>query len=146
MSNKEFYKRFEEILKEIFGEKNESTKPKENFVDNVKFDTFTDELGEWKRTIRTSRDGLFTSIQCVLDNGKKWSAPEKNDIKDLKRRLDLCVKNQEFEEAVKLRDKIRLMESENTKISQLKKEMEIAIQEQNFERAIEIRDELKQIN
>jgi protein-arginine kinase activator protein McsA len=146
MSNKEFYKKFEEILKEIFGDKNKPTTPIESFFDNVKYDSFTDDLGEWKRTIRTSKDGLFTSIQCVLDNGKKWSAPKRDEISELKNKLDICVANQEFEEAAKLRDQIKSLQSEISKIKTLKKEMEIAIKEQNFERAIEIRDELKKIN
>ena len=146
MSNKDFYKKFEELLKDIFGDKHRPTTPIDSFFENVKYDKFTDDLGEWKRTIRTSKDGLFTSIQYVLDNGGKWSAPEKNEITDLKRKLEQHIQNQEFEEAAVLRDKIKVLESENTKTKQLKKELDKVIKEQNFERAIEIRDELKKIN
>ena len=146
MTNKEFYKKFEDLLKEIFGDKNRPSTPMESFFDNVKYDKFTDELGEWKRTIRTSKDGLFTSIQYVLDNGSSWSSQENPEIKLLEKKLEKCVENQEFEEAAKLRDQIKVLKSENNKIKDLKKEMEVAIKEQNFERAIEIRDELKKIN
>jgi len=146
MSNKEFYKKFEEMLKDIFGEKNKQSSPFDNLFDNVDYETFTDELGKWKKTIRTSKDGLFTSIQYVLDGDSKWSAPEKDEVKNLQRKLDNHVRRQEFEEAAKLRDKIKELQNNSSKINQLKKELEIAIKDQNFERAIEIRDELKTIN
>lgn len=146
MSNKEFYKKFEEMLKDIFGEKNKPITPMESFFDNVKYDKFTDDLGEWKRTIRTSKDGLFTSVQWVLDSGSSWSAPEKDEVKNLQKKLDNHIRRQEFEEAAKLRDKIKELQSSSSKIKDLKKELEEVIKVQNFERAIEIRDELKKIN
>lgn len=146
MTNKEFYKRFEEMLKDIFGDKNKPTTPMGSFMDNVSYEDFTNDLGEWKKTIRTSKDGLYTSIHYVLNGDSKWSSGEKNEIKDLQRQLEKCVRSQEFEKAVELRDKIKYLEKESSKINQLKKEMEIAIKDQNFERAIEIRDELKKIN
>ena len=146
MTKKEFYKRFEEILNEIFGDKNKPTTPMGSFFDNVSYEKFTDDLGNWKKTIKRSKDGMFTSIHYVLDSGSKWSPGEKRNTTDLHRQLELSIKNQEFEEAAKLRDKIKSLENDSSKIKELKKEMDIAIQEQNFERAIEIRDELKKIN
>ena len=64
----------------------------------------------------------------------------------MKSKLEECVSNQDFEEAAKLRDKIKELENNTSKVNDLKSELVIAIKEQNFERAIEIRDELKKIN
>jgi excinuclease UvrABC helicase subunit UvrB len=149
MSNRDFARRFEDLLKEIFGDMNKPNSPMGSFFDNIKYDKLSDELSDIRKTAREGKDGIFTTIYYVLntdDKGSKWKAPEKNQIKDLEKQLDVCIKNQEFEKAAELRDKIKNLKNNSTKIENLKKEMDIAIKEQNFERAIEIRDELKTIN
>ena len=65
---------------------------------------------------------------------------------DLKDKLEECVKNQDFEQAAKLRDQIRDLEKNSNRINELKQELELAVEKQDFERAIELRDELKKIN
>jgi protein-arginine kinase activator protein McsA len=60
--------------------------------------------------------------------------------------LNECIKNQDFEQAAKIRDEIKELKKNKGKIDTLKKEMELAIEKQDFERAIEIREELKKIN
>ena len=148
MDKKDFAKRFEDLLKEIFGDIGKANSPMGSFFDNIKYDKLDNDWSSIRKTVRDGRDEIFTTIYYVFNDDEKgkWSAPEKNQIKDLETQLETCVKNQAFEKAVELRDKIKNLKSNSSKIDNLKKEMEIAINEQNFERAIEIRDELKTLN
>jgi protein-arginine kinase activator protein McsA len=57
----------------------------------------------------------------------------------------MAVEDQNFEEAVELRDKIKNLEKNKEKISGLKKELDECVKIQNFERAIELRDELNSL-
>ena len=98
---------------------------------------------DYRNSVRESSDGLFTTISFIFSNPP---FNDKSEINELKSKLDECVSNQDFEEAAKLRDKIKELENNSSKVNDLKKELDIAIKEQNFERAIEIRDELKKIN
>jgi protein-arginine kinase activator protein McsA len=135
-------------LKEIFGDIGKPNSPMGSFFDNIKYDSLKDDMADIRKTVRDGKDGIVTTIYYVFnENDKgKWSAPKNNRIIDLEKQLDTCIKNQEFEKAVELRDKIKNLKTNSNQIENLKKEMDIAIKEQNFERAIEIRDELKNIN
>jgi len=148
MSNREFYKKFEQILNEIFGESPKSITPIESFFNKIRYDDLVDDFGKWKKTIKTSNDGIITTIYYILngDKSNKFENSENNKLDNLKKELDLCIKEQNFEQAAILRDKIKSFENESSKLTQLKKELEIAIQEENFEKAIELRDELRKIN
>jgi len=148
MSNREFYKKFEQILNEIFGESPKSITPIESFFDKIRYDDLVDDFGKWKKTIKTSNDGIITTIYYILngDKSNKFENSENNKLDNLRKELDLCIKEQNFEQAAILRDKIKSFENESSKLTQLKKELEIAIQEENFEKAIELRDELRKIN
>ena len=148
MDKKDFAKRFEDLLKEIFGDIGKANSPMGSFFDNIKYDKLDNDWSSIRKTVRDGRDGIFTTIYYVFNDVEKgkWSVPKKNQIKDLETQLETCVKNQEFEKAAELRDKIKNLKNNSSKIDNLKKEMEIAIKEQNFERAIEIRDELKTLN
>ena len=146
MNNKEFSKKFEEILKDLFGEK--PLTRFDSFFDKVRNEDISENLGDWKRFMRTSKDGLFTSILYVFDPTEESQelVDNKKKIKSLQRELDECVKEQNFERAAVLRDEIKKISENKSRINELQKELEQAIQEQNFEKAIEIRDELKKIN
>lgn len=149
MPDKEFYKRFEELLNEIFGGRKRPMTPMDTFLDNLNNNQNGDDFGKWRKYVRTPKDGVFTSIYFTINGdkpNKEWSAPEKESVDELHKQLNECIKSQNFEEAAKLRDKIIELKDTSTKITKLKKELEIVISEQNFERAIEIRDELKRIN
>lgn len=143
MRNKEFYKRFEEILNEIFNEKNKFNSPMDTFFKSLKTDELSKEMRKYRNSVRESSDGLFTTISFIFSNPP---FNDKTEINKLKSKLDECVSNENFEEAVKLRDKIKELKNNSSRIDNLKKELDIAVKEQNFERAIEIRDELKKIN
>jgi len=145
MSNKEFSKRFEEILKDLFGEK--SLSRLDGFLDKIEL---TDNIGDWKKFMKTSKDGLFTSIVYVFNPESDSNESAKNShqkmVNTLQKELDECIKKQDFERAAILRDEIKNLTKNKSKIVDLQKELDKVIQEQNFERAIEIRDELKKIN
>jgi protein-arginine kinase activator protein McsA len=148
MSNRDLARRFEDLLKEIFGDIGKANSPMGSFFDNIKYDSLKDDMADIRKTVRDGKNGLVTTIYYVVnekDKGK-WSASKNNQIKDLEKQLEISIKNQEFEKAVELRDKIKNLKTNSNQIENLKKEMDIAIKEQNFERAIEIRDELKNIN
>jgi excinuclease UvrABC helicase subunit UvrB len=134
MNNRELFKKFEEILKEVLKLDSNDNSPNENTN------------GRWRKVVKTSEDGL-TSIQYIMDNFfGEWSEPNRDELKDLEKQLDYHIKNQEFEQAVIIRDKIKEIKNNSSKVKELKRELEHAISKQDFERAIEIRDELKKIN
>jgi excinuclease UvrABC helicase subunit UvrB len=149
MDKKDFAKRFEDLLKEIFGDIGKANSPMGSFFDNIKYDKLDNDWVDMRKSVRDGKNGIITTIYYVLNNddkNTKWKTLEKNELQTLEKQLELCVKNQAFEKAVELRDKIKNLKNNSSKIDNLKKEMEIAIKEQNFERAIEIRDELKTLN
>ena len=141
MSNKEFSKRFEAILKDLFGEK-----PLGSFFDKI---DLTDNVSDIKKFMKTPKDGIFTSIiffNPESDFKKSNENPNQEVVNTLQKELDECIKEQDFERAAILRDEIKNITKNKSKVVELQKELEKVIQEQNFERAIEIRDELKKIN
>ena len=141
MSNKEFNKRFEEILKDLFGEK-----PLGSFFDKI---DLIDNVSDFKKIMKTPKDGIFTSIIFFNpESGFKKSNenPHQKVVNALQKELDECIKEQDFERAAILRDEIKNLTKNKSKIVELQKELDYCIKEQNFERAIEIRDELKKIN
>jgi protein-arginine kinase activator protein McsA len=52
---------------------------------------------------------------------------------------------EDFEEAVKLRDQIKNLETNQEEIQKLELELKESIKEQNFEKSIEIRDQLRKL-
>ena len=144
MNSKDFYKKFEEILNEIFSQDNQKfNAPMDGFFKGLKSEDISKEIKKYRNSVRKSSDGLFTTISFVFTNPP---FSDKSEINELKSKLEECVSNQDFEEAARLRDKIKELENNSSKVKDLKKELDVAIKEQNFERAIEIRDELKKIN
>jgi protein-arginine kinase activator protein McsA len=144
--DKDFYKKFEKILDEIFGGKHKPTIPFESFLENLKYDDIDTDFSKLRNSVRKTKDGIITSIHFVINPNTKWSASNSNTKRDLETKLNECIQNQDFEQAAKIRDEIKELQKNKGKIETLKKEMEIAIEKQDFERAIEIRDELKKIN
>jgi excinuclease UvrABC helicase subunit UvrB len=144
MNSKDFYKKFEEILNDIFNQDNQKLNtPRDGFFKGLKSDDISKEIKKYRNSVKESSDGLFTSISFIFSNPP---FSDKSEVNELKFKLEECVSNQDFEEAAKLRDKIKELENNTSKVNDLKSELVIAIKEQNFERAIEIRDELKKIN
>jgi excinuclease UvrABC helicase subunit UvrB len=130
MNSKDFYKKFEEILNEIFSQDNQKfNAPMDGFFKGLKSEEISKEIKRYRNSVRKSSDGLFTTISFVFTNPP---FSDKSEINKLKSKLEECVSNQDFEEAAKLRDKIKELENNTSKVKDLKKELDIAIKEEDF--------------
>ena len=69
----------------------------------------------------------------------------KDELSNLKSKLQKAVETQDFETAVELRDKIKSLEENGEKIQTLQSELQESINKEDFERAIELRDEIKKL-
>jgi hypothetical protein len=146
MSNKDFYKKFEELLNEIFGDRTKPTTPIESFFDHINYEDLRPDFSKFRNSVRKTKDGLVTSFYFVINPDGEWSVPNKNLKTNLQTKLDECIKNQDYEQAAKIRDEIKELGNNSNRVKELKRELELVIEKQDFERAIEIRDELKKIN
>jgi protein-arginine kinase activator protein McsA len=61
----------------------------------------------------------------------------------LKQKLNIAVDEQNFEEAVELRDKIKNLEKNKEELIKLNKELDECVKKQDFENAIKLRDKIK---
>lgn len=102
---------------------------------------------DWSEKKYESPDGSYkvTSYYKVfnlsdLDESKQMSKEEYLKIK-----LQRAIETEDFESAVKLRDQIKNLESNQEEIEKVELELKKAIETQNFEMAIELRDELKKL-
>lgn len=101
-----------------------------------------DNHGEWEKRTYVSDNGLFS--YTYLTRKSKYDKP-KDEMFNLKKELDLCVENQEFEKAVELRDKIKKLEENKEELLKLNNELNECIKNQDFERAIVLRDTIKKL-
>lgn len=105
-------------------------------------DPFFTNGDNWEKKSYKSDDG---TISFTYITNKRGNLEKPDELSLLKQKMNLAVDEQNFEEAAKLRDKIKLLETNVDKINELNKEMSECIKTQNFERAIEIRDELNSL-
>lgn len=103
-----------------------------------------DEFGNWTKETFMSDDGAI-HITSFIRTGNSPSYSKDSTLNKLKQKLKTEVENENFEEAVKLRDQIKKHESNQEVISKLENELKQVIKDHNYERAIEIRDELKKL-
>jgi excinuclease UvrABC helicase subunit UvrB len=102
---------------------------------------------ETKKTYE-SPDGNYriTSHVRVFDLSDLLGNSEKMTKQDeLKLELTKAIENEDFENAVKIRDQIKTLEDNKEEIEKLQLDLKKSIQEQNFELSIKIRDELKKL-
>ena len=106
---------------------------------------------DWTKESFESPDGSYryTSFVKVIDlsdfynqdvDDKKMSKEEYLTYK-----LQQAVENEDFEEAIKLRDQISNLKSNQEEIEKLELDLKEAIKLQDFEKAIKLRDELKKM-
>lgn len=107
---------------------------------NSESESGTDELGDWTKETYTSPDG-----RIFITNFVRNGSSNKSGVDSLKKRLQLAIEEENFEEAVKLRDQIKNYESNQDSINKLELELKKSIEEQNFEKSIEIRDQIKKL-
>ncbi len=96
----------------------------------------------WEKKTYKSDDGM---ISFTYMTNKPSKLDKKDELYLLKQELENAVEEQRFEEAVKLRDKIKNVEKNKNELEKLNKELNECIKSQNFERAIEVRDEIKKL-
>jgi excinuclease UvrABC helicase subunit UvrB len=120
------------MFNEMFGEI-----PKE-----TKTETGTDEFGEWKKETYSSPSGgiLITNFVRLGNTSNKDS-----NINTLKSKLQKAIDEENFEDAVKIRDEIKNYEKNLDSIKKIEMELKKSIEEQNFEKSIELRDQLKKL-
>ena len=108
---------------------------------NSETESGTDEIGDWTKETYTSPDGKIFITNFVRNGSSNKSL----GLNSLKRKLQMAIEEENFEEAVKLRDEIKNYESNQDSINKLEMELKKSIEEQNFEKSIEIRDQLKKL-
>jgi protein-arginine kinase activator protein McsA len=98
--------------------------------------------GGWDKKTYRSKDG---SISYTIMSNIFNDEPKNDELNELKFSLNKAVEVQNFEEAVKLRDKIKTLEKNKEKISELEHKLSECVKTQNYEKAIEYRDEIKSL-
>ena len=96
----------------------------------------------WERKNYKSEDG---SISFTYITNKRGGLNKQDEISLLKQKLDISVDEQNFEEAVELRDKIKNLEKNKEELTKLNQELNESIKKQDFENAIIIRDKIKNL-
>lgn len=108
-----------------------------------------DDNGEWTKSTFKSDDGKIMMVTVTrnynFNDDSTNDEINSSDIKFLESELSKAVDSQNFEMAVKLRDKIKHLKSNEKVLKQFEKELELAIKEQNFEKCIDLRDKIKSI-
>ena len=91
-----------------------------------------------EKRVYTNEDGSVNVV--YIKNGKN-----RNEIDELKQKLDMVIENQEFELAVELRDRIKNLEQNQEEIKKLNDELKSHIQNQDFEKCIEVRNKINSL-
>ena len=104
---------------------------------------------DWEAKTFESPDGSYkyTSYVKVFDLSDFGNDNPKQMDKEefLKIKLERAIEMEDFEQAVKLRDQIKNLGTNQEEIEKLELELKESIKEQNFEKSIEIRDQLKKL-
>lgn len=104
---------------------------------------------EWVKSTFKSDDGKLVIVTVTRNHTFNDESDDNeiksSDIRFLENELDKAVESQNFEMAVKLRDRIKHLKSNEKVLEVFEKELEIAIKEQNFEKCIDLRDKIKNI-
>jgi len=129
---------------EIFDSMMSSFNPSSIIMGEVKTESGSDENGDWTKQSFVSEDGTMSIESFIRTNGRPKNK-ESDKLSNFKRKLEIAVENQNFEEAVKLRDEIKKQEKNKDKLDSLKSDLEKSIKEQDYEKAIELRDKIKSL-
>ena len=110
----------------------------EMFSERMKFGSSFFDDSTWNKKTYKSTDGSFSITYLVPKS-------EDDELGNLKEKLNLSIEDQNFEEAVELRDKIKSLEVNKEKISELQAKLDESIKNQDFEKSIEYRDQIKSL-
>ena len=104
---------------------------------------------DWETNTFESPDGNYKYTRYVkvfdLSDLDKYNSKEMDKEEYLKIKLNRAIEMEDFEEAVKLRDQIKNLGTNQEEIEKLELELKKSIEEQNFEKSIEIRDHLRKL-
>lgn len=104
-----------------------------------------DDNGEWTKSTFKSNDGTVKIVTFTRSYESEDERVNSNDIGFLEKELGRAIESQNFEKAVKLRDKIQSINKKSEKIETLEHNLKIAIEQQDFEKCIELRDKLNKL-
>jgi protein-arginine kinase activator protein McsA len=119
----------------------------------TKNDTYVNELLANSKSMLTNFDEVIEKYNTM----NKFNTQRKdvkstqagksatNRVNVLKDELEVAIKMQKFEEAVRLRDEIKLSETNENKLTTLKAELETLVKDYKFEEAIEVRNKINEI-
>jgi excinuclease UvrABC helicase subunit UvrB len=110
----------------------------EMFSERMNFGSSFFDDSNWNKKTYKSKDGSFSITYMVPKS-------EDDELGNLKEKLNLAIEDQNFEEAVELRDKIKSLEVNKKKISELQAKLDESIKNQDFEKSIEYRDQIKSL-
>lgn len=130
-------KEFNDFLNEFF---NKPYFNVPNFLGEYSTDEGTNEYGDWTKKTYTSKDGGVKIVKFYQSN-----LEQNDELISLKRELDKSVENQDYENAVILRDKIKNLEGNKNEIQELEKELRLTIEKQEFEKSIKLRDKINKL-
>jgi excinuclease UvrABC helicase subunit UvrB len=102
---------------------------------------------DWSEKSHESPDGSYkvTTYYKVFNLSDFDESKQMSKEEYLKTKLQRAIETEDFESAVKLRDQIKNLASNQEEIEKIELELKKAIKEQNFESAIELRDQLKKL-
>jgi len=116
----------------------------------TKSESGTDENGDWHSESFVSEDGMYSVTSIVRTYGSSEPSNNKSrksstEIQSLKKELDRCVEEQNYEKAAELRDQIKKLEETQDKVTELQNQLDKAIKDQDFETAIKLRDQITKL-
>jgi len=117
----------------------------------TKSDSGTDEKGDWHSESFISDDGTYSVTSIVRSYSSGGNTPKStnksstNEINSLKREMERCVEDQNYEKAAELRDQIQKLEENQDKISELETKLNKSVKEQDFEQSIKLRDQINKL-
>lgn len=111
---------------------------------NGKTESGTDEFGDWTKKTYKSPDGGVLITNFVRTGGN-YKPNQSSGTTSLKKKLQIAIEEENFEEAVKLRDEIKKLETNQDEIKKIELELKKSIEDQDFEKSIELRDQLKKL-
>jgi excinuclease UvrABC helicase subunit UvrB len=123
-----------------------------NFDDLMaRYDKMMEEFNkqDWDTKTFESPDGNYKYTRYVkvfdLSDFDNDNSKEMDKEEYLKIKLERAIEMEDFEQAVKLRDQIKNLGTNQEQIEKLELELKKSIEEQNFEKSIEIRDHLRKL-
>ena len=113
-----------------------------NYINGqTKTEKGSDKHGNWVKKTYKSEDGSFISTTFV----REYRNEGKSEQQELKDRLNELVANENFEEAIKIRDKIKKLEQVGEELEKLNEKLKEYIKNEDFENAIKVRDKIKNL-